>query len=312
MYDFITIDFETANNQLNSACAVGIVACQNGVIVEKEYILIKPPTDHFRHENVEVHGITYQDVMNCEQFPQIWEKISHYFAEAGYIIAHNAQFDMSVLKKCLDTYSIAANDFQYLDSMNISSQVCSGCGNSLEDRACYFGIEIGMHHNALDDAIACASIVLKCIEKGKAKDLFSYIKRFRNVNIHNFSEIKANKVMTKEKRFDKFKISELEAATSEFNCNHPFYGKNFVFTGELLSLDRKDAMQKVLDVGGLVKSGVSRKTDYLVVGVQDKSIVGEDGLSTKEEKAYDLIEKGVNICFLSEDEFIKILNGNCN
>jgi DNA polymerase III subunit epsilon len=40
----------------------------------------------------------------------------------------------------------------------------------------------------------------------------------------------------------------------------------------------------VVDIGGVIKCGVSSKTHYLVDGIQDKSLVGEDGLSTKEEK----------------------------
>jgi len=66
-------------------------------------------------------------------------------------------------------------------------------------------------------------------------------------------------------------------------------------------------MQKVVDVGGILKSGVSRATNYVVGGLQDKSIVGSDGLSTKEEKALALIEAGHPIEIISEDEFLKLL-----
>jgi DNA polymerase-3 subunit epsilon len=65
--------------------------------------------------------------------------------------------------------------------------------------------------------------------------------------------------------------------------------------------------KKVVDLGGIVKSGVSGKTDYLVVGIQDKSLVGDDGLSTKEVKAYELIEKGKKIKIINESEFISLL-----
>ncbi|MCL6573280.1 MAG: exonuclease, partial [Bacillus sp. (in: Bacteria)] len=70
----------------------------------------------------------------------------------------------------------------------------------------------------------------------------------------------------------------------------------------------KKAMQKVVDLGGDIKSGVSRNTSFLVVGVQDKSLVGEDGLSTKEEKAYDLINKGINIKIINESQFMSLID----
>ena len=69
-------------------------------------------------------------------------------------------------------------------------------------------------------------------------------------------------------------------------------------------------MQQVVNLGGLVKSGVSGKTDYLVVGVQDQSIVGENGISTKEKKAYELIEKGKELKIIKEAEFISLLNNS--
>jgi DNA polymerase-3 subunit epsilon len=52
---------------------------------------------------------------------------------------------------------------------------------------------------------------------------------------------------------------------------------------------------------------VSKKTDYLVVGVQDKSLVGTKGISTKEEKAYTLIKKGININIINESAFLNLI-----
>jgi DNA polymerase III subunit epsilon len=89
---------------------------------------------------------------------------------------------------------------------------------------------------------------------------------------------------------------------------NPFFQKNIVFTGELSTLERKEAMQQVVNSGGIIKSGVSSKTDFLIVGTQDKSLVGESGLSTKERKAYELMNKGKTIKILTEEEFIQLLS----
>ena len=67
-------------------------------------------------------------------------------------------------------------------------------------------------------------------------------------------------------------------------------------------------MQLAVDHGAIVKSSVSRKTNYLIVGRQDKSIVGEDGMSTKEERAYELNNSGAaEIKIISEDDFFKMV-----
>lgn len=89
---------------------------------------------------------------------------------------------------------------------------------------------------------------------------------------------------------------------------HPFYEKNIVLTGDLETLTRASAMQKIADVGGIVKSNVSSKTDFLVVGKQDLSVVDSSGMSSKEKKAHDLIKNGKSIQLLNEKEFLELLN----
>lgn len=307
MYDFTCIDFETANNNMNSACSVGIVAVSGSNIVKSDYFLIKPLTEHFRHENTEVHGITFEMVADSPQFPEIWAKLAPYFASSQYIIAHNAQFDMSVLHETAAAYKIEIPDFIYLDSISIASKIKEDCGNSLMDCAKYFDIPVENHHNSLEDARACAEIVIRSINQSRYKNISSFVKGYYSINPKLFSALSVSKTM-KGGRFESIKISEITAATSEFNTAHPLFGKNCVLTGELESIGRKDAMQKIVDVGGINKSSVSKKTDYLIVGTQDKKLVGDDGLSTKEEKAYELIKQGADIKIINEDEFLRLLN----
>ena len=40
---FTAIDFETATSKHNSACSVGIVTVENGIIVDEYQTLIQPP-----------------------------------------------------------------------------------------------------------------------------------------------------------------------------------------------------------------------------------------------------------------------------
>lgn len=309
MYDFSCIDFETANNNMNSACSVGIVAVSDGCIVKSDYFLIKPPTDHFRHENVEIHGITFDMVMDSPQFPDVLEKLLPYFNDSQYIIAHNARFDVSVLHETAATYNLTIPDFTYMDSISISAKMRKGCGNSLEECAKFFDIPIEHHHNALDDAKVCAEIVIHSVNASRYRNIHTYVSQFSSIKQRKYSELKVKKSMF-AKSFSNVKISELSSNVTDFNSSHPLYGKNCVLTGELESMDRKTAMQKILDVGGVVKSAVSSKTHYLIVGTQDKSLVGSDGLSQKEEKAFELINNGVLIKIIKESEFLSLLNYN--
>jgi DNA ligase (NAD+) len=73
-------------------------------------------------------------------------------------------------------------------------------------------------------------------------------------------------------------------------------GSSFLFTGTLNKLKRSEAEEMVENNGGKILSGVSSKLNYLVVG---------DDAGSKLEKA----RKIPAIRILSEDEFLKMMNG---
>lgn len=307
--DFIAIDFETANNNNNSACSMGLVVVKNLEVIESKHFLIQPPVMSFNDINMKIHGIMARDVKDKPKFPEIWNEIKHYFVN-NIIIAHNAQFDMSVLKSLQLEYNLNIPDFVYMDSMTISTKACGGeIKKTLDARAKALGVELKNHHNALDDTIACANIVIETVKRCKKKSFQSFINVYSSLNKKQFSELKHQQYFRKGRTFNRVKISEIKTCSTA-DCNSPFYGKNIVFTGELSKYGRKEAMQLVADLGGIVKSGVSSKTDYLIVGVQDESIVGDDGLSRKEEKAYELIENGQDIQILDENEYVRLTSLN--
>lgn len=308
-FDFVAIDFETANNNYSSACSIGLAAVKNNEITEKYYSLIQPSDLKFSDKNTEINGITADDVKDAPLFPEIWENIEKYF-QNNMLIAHNAIFDMTVLKNCLLEYNLDIPNFDYLCSIPISTRACRGekIGQSLKDRAAHFGIKIENHHNSLCDAEICAKLVLECVKIKKRKSFESYCNTYTSLPIKHFKDLKPQKEFKKShSKFNRINIADIVTSKESFDTSHALYGKNVVFTGDLKTLDRRTAMQKVVDLGGIVKSGVSSKTDYLVVGVQDRSLVGDDGMSAKEEKAYELKEKGIDIQILFEDEFIKLL-----
>ena len=83
-------------------------------------------------------------------------------------------------------------------------------------------------------------------------------------------------------------------------------GKCVVFTGAL-SFSRADATALAKAAGATVKTDISKKVQYLIVGEQDEILVGCDGLSSKEEKAAALNQKGAAIATISEQDFLKML-----
>lgn len=313
--DFISIDFETATQDMDSACAIGIAIVQGGHIVDTFYSLIQPPENFYDPHNIAIHGITPEDTADAPSFRDVWNSVKDLFGCCP-VVAHNANFDMSVLAVCCKNSWITPDNFKYLDTMNLVKGIVEG-SKSLSNCAAFLGIRQLHHHNALDDAVTCAQIALSCIEHYGEQSLIEFSFKTPHVLIHNFSELhpleslqsskRSHADSVRSRRFESVSPKEICRCTESVDSNHPLYGKNVVFTGEL-SIDRRTAMQMAADVGAVIKSSVSRKTDYLVVGEQDISLVGDDGMSTKEERAYELNSSGkANICIIREQEFFSLL-----
>lgn len=60
-------------------------------------------------------------------------------------------------------------------------------------------------------------------------------------------------------------------------------------------------------IGGFPQKGVNKSTQILVVGQQDYRLVGEDGMSSKQEKAMALKDTGQDIEIMSEEQFLPML-----
>ena len=57
---YVALDFETADYQPDSACAVGLAKVRGGEVVDTLYSLIRPPRRRVLF--TWVHGITWKDV----------------------------------------------------------------------------------------------------------------------------------------------------------------------------------------------------------------------------------------------------------
>ena len=62
MLDFTAIDFETANKYANSACSLAAVTMNDDRCVKEGYTLIQPPFMVFDPVNIQIHGITPDQV----------------------------------------------------------------------------------------------------------------------------------------------------------------------------------------------------------------------------------------------------------
>ncbi|SHG19255.1 DNA polymerase-3 subunit epsilon [Ornithinibacillus halophilus] len=172
---FISIDFETANEKRFSPCAVGIVVAENNKIIDEYYSLINPKT-YFNPMNIRVHGIREDDVRDAPNFQDIWPTLNN-FLSSNLAIAHNASFDMSVIRQTLDQFKLPYPTMDYLCTANISKKVWPDLYNhKLNTLADYHGITFE-HHHALEDARVAAKVFFKALETYETNSIDEFLEK---------------------------------------------------------------------------------------------------------------------------------------
>ncbi|MGL5068484.1 MAG: exonuclease domain-containing protein [Sarcina sp.] len=297
--DFVSIDFETANEKRTSACSIGITVVKNNKIVEKFQRLIKPKENIFKSMNIWIHGITEEDVEHELEFKEIWPQIKKYI-ENNLVIAHNAYFDIDVLISTLAEYNILLKNCTYLCTVDISKRVYEGLP---DNRLSTLGEVLKLdftHHRADDDSMIAAKIFL---------DVCEYLK------IEKFSDIKENLGITPGLVFDnnnsvpvkhniqlvKKEVSLIENK-NQLNSEY-FKGKTIVFTGPLKTMSRAKAFSKVRYLNGITSNVVNSKTNILVTNLS----LDQEFLTSKLRSAKKLIDSGLELEVLSEKEFLEKL-----
>lgn len=174
--NFIAMDFETASAKRYSACSLALTIVRNNQITDEFYSLINPQTP-FSWRNTQIHGLHEQDVRDAPTFAELWPHIQTFFTPEKLVIAHNATFDNSVLKKTLEHYNIMPPVYKTLDTLRTSQKLLPQLPNhKLNTVADALNIQLNHHHNALDDAQACADILIYQDRKFGSNELKPFIK----------------------------------------------------------------------------------------------------------------------------------------
>ncbi|MFT4050960.1 MAG: exonuclease domain-containing protein [Microbacterium sp.] len=170
--DFTAIDFETANSSSASACAVGLARVRDGRVVTTAGWLIQPPPGHdrFFELNTGIHGIRAEDVRSAptwtEQLPALTE-----FIGDDVLAAHNAGFDMTVLRRACEVTDAACPQYRYVCSLQASRKTYALPSHRLPLVAAAAGFHDFAHHDATADALACAHIVIDAARRAGAADI---------------------------------------------------------------------------------------------------------------------------------------------
>lgn len=233
----------------------------------------------------ELTGIT-QEMIN--QAPKISEVLPLFldFIADDIVVGHNTSFDINFLYDA--SISILNKPFpnDFIDTMRISRKLYPDWKHHrLSDIASYYSIVPENFHRALSDCqttFSCFQSLITDISKkyGSCETFCQTIKRKRSLH-----------------------ASDIVTTNINFDESHPLFGKVCVFTGKLEKLTRKEAMQLVADLGGINANGVTKNTNFLILGNNDYCSSIKDGKSSKQKKAEKLKLAGQDIDIIPENVF---------
>ena len=159
MERFAAIDFETANWQRTSVCAVGVVVINQGKLEEQFYSLIQPAPNFYSRRNTEIHGLSRSDTEDAPVFPTVWREILP-LVKGIPLVAHNSVFDEGCLRAVHALYEIDYPDYRFYCTCRLARKYFKGLENyQLHTVSAFCGFDLLHHHNALADAEAAAVIM---------------------------------------------------------------------------------------------------------------------------------------------------------
>ena len=156
--DFVAIDFETANYDRASACAIGVTVVRDGAVARTFHRLVRPPDRWFEPAFTDLHGIAWEDVADQPAFPDVWAELKPLLC-SQVLAAHNAAFDRSVLNACLANHRLRAAPGPFACTMRLARRAWNIRPTRLPDVCRALRIPL-KHHDAASDAEASARIAI--------------------------------------------------------------------------------------------------------------------------------------------------------
>ncbi|KNZ42473.1 PolC-type DNA polymerase III [Acetobacterium bakii] len=256
--DYIFFDLETTglipgNHKIIEIAAVKI---KNKQVIDSFTKLVNPHCD-IPPFITNLTGITNQMV---EEGVEEADALQEFLAFAGdaILVAHNAPFDMSFLKKALADHDIQ-QDHTAVDTLAMARCLLTQINkHNLKKLCSFFKIDMGNHHRALDDAMASAKVFVKLLDLAEKKGctsiqtLNTLSTRERSIRINN-----TNHIIIYAK--NQAGIKDLYRLVSESHLNY-FYKKPRI-PKSLLAESRKNLLiGSACEAGELFTAMVNNKS----------------------------------------------------
>lgn len=287
--NYCVLDLETTGLSPNydSIIEIGIIKVKENKIVDKYNSLINP--GFLINEYItSITGITNEMLKGKPKIIDLKKEVLNFIGN-DVLVGHNISFDVSFLQKGFNEEL----KNEYIDTLQFCRKLFKELSHHrLTDMSNYLEISRN-EHRSMSDCLC-------------TKELYDCIKEKMKNNGLEINDIFAKKNYS-SKNID---IHAIKPDNIEIDEDNFFYNKHCVFTGKLEKMIRKDAMQLVVNVGGILDNSVTKKTNYLILGNNDYCSSIKDGKSRKHKKAEKYKLEGQDIEIIDEDTFYNLFNLN--
>lgn len=305
--NFVAIDFETANSFRGSPCSVGLVKVRDGDVVDRKYVLMRPPVgaDHFDPFNVGIHQITPDHVAGQPRWRDRLPELLDFIGD-DVVVAHNAGFDIGVIRYACAVDNIPWPDMRFTCSLVLARKHLALPSYRLPFVLDACGVTMTNHHNALADAEAVAVIITKFAGQLGASTVEEVTAKLGTTVGHMTAGVYYGAVTT---RSGNGRLAAAEA-NPDADPEGYLYGRVVVFTGKLMAMIRQEAWDAVSKAGGKPEKNTTKDTNVLVLGdFNPANLRPGAAYSSKARKAFELQDDGQDIELMTEADFLQVLDG---
>lgn len=258
----VAIDFETANETRASPCSIGLAWIEDGEVARVEHHYIRPWDMRFAPFNVAFHGIGPAHVQDAEEFPDVLERL-RCGLDGALVLAHNASFDVSVIRRTCEHYAIVPPRFDFLCTVQVARSVWPQLtSHKLNIVARHLGVAF-RHHDAAGDAYACGQVALAAARQKDAARLHDLPRALgMTPGRLGHDDYAPSRAPAGSRRA----AAPPVAVVRPIPTVQTLAGRTVVFTGQLDAMSRPEAQALAKALGARVAAAVSRSTDLVVAG----------------------------------------------
>lgn len=160
----IILDTETTGLDCDDVILeIGVCDMNSNILIDQR---IKPKSKKSWASAERIHGISYSDVQNCPEFPDVIDKLKSILIP-NRVIIFNAEYDTRLLRQTAESYGL---DTDWIDNLDVACCMY-GAGDKWRGYANYYGGMklitaselagcgfLGKPHSAIGDALTTAKV----------------------------------------------------------------------------------------------------------------------------------------------------------